>query len=223
MDPFVLGAGSVFLALLVGAAVLSYTRKTARVRRVLRSQPRVDIAAAREGPVKIAGKLRLWGKPMLAPLSRRPCALYDAQVHERSNRTDVLVIHDRLAVDFFVEDATGKALVRAAPGKQLELVIVQDARYRSGLLREPHPDLERFLTAHGQASKGVLFPRNLSYREGVFEPGEDIVVYGRGRLEPDPDAAAPGDAYRERPMRLVVEPLDGKLHVSDEPGLARDR
>jgi hypothetical protein len=46
-----------------------------------------------------------------------------------------------------------------------------------------------------------------------------VVVYRLARREADPDPAAGGASYRERPMRLVILPLDGKLHLGDEPGL----
>ena len=69
----------------------------------------------------------------------------------------------------------------------------------------------------GEKSRWWVFNRSLVYRESVFEPGASVVVGGMGRREPDPDAAAAGEGYRDRPTRLVIEPLAGTLYLSNEP------
>lgn len=200
----------------------AFFSERARARRLLGRAERTPIASAPEAPVKIAGRLRLTGTSLRAPLSGRTCALYDVQVVEKG-RVDKVIIEDRLACDFLVDDGTGTALVRAGgggtgrPGGHLELAIVRDARYTSGILDAATPELERYLSTFGEKSFGVFTNRNLTYREGVFEPGERVVVYGRARREPDPDAAAQGAGYRDRPTRLVIEPLAGKIWLSDEP------
>ena len=226
MDPLLLLP---LAALSIGVAVLAWRRyasEPARTARWLRALPRSDVRTAAVGPVKIAGNVRLTDKWLVAPLSGRRCVLYDVVVTEsQGQQGSRTIVQERVATDFSIEDATGTALVRTErtapgpPGSQLELAIVQDARYKSGLFAEATPEHRRYLERWGEKTKGILFNRTLTFREGVFEPGEQVVVCGLGRREPDPDASAAGDGYRERPTRLVVEPLDGKLYVSDEPGL----
>jgi hypothetical protein len=198
--------------------------KPARTRRALRKRQRSDIRTALGGPVKVAGSLLLGDKSLRAPLSGRTCALYDVVVFVHGE-VDKVLIQERRACDFLVDDGTGTALVRAgavdqgSPGSKLELAIVQDGRYESGIFNDATPELERFLSIYGEKSKGLLLNRKLSYREGVFVAGEHVVVYGQARREPDPDAAADGGSYRERPTRLVIEPLAGTIHLSDDPDM----
>jgi hypothetical protein len=221
-----MGSGVLALALVLVASMLMLARswKTGQTRRLLRNVEHSDIGKATEGPVKIRGTLSLADASLRAPLSGRTCAVYDAVVVEEGEGADV-IIHERRACDFLLVDGTGTALVRAgavehgSPGSQLELAIVQDRKYSSGTFNDASPELEQFLASRGQKSKGLLLNRPLTYREGVFEPGERVVVYGRGRREPDPDAAADGFTYRERPTRLVIEPLAGKIYLSDDPSV----
>jgi hypothetical protein len=223
MDFVVMWPALILLSAILGFAIWRMSNtEPARTRRLLRKLERTEIGTAKEGPVKIAGRLRLTGKSLRAPLSGRTCALYDAVVVEHG-KVERVIIQDRAACDFLLDDGTGTAVVRAAPasgeaqGSGLELAIVQDRNYSSGVLDDATPELERFLSIYGEKSKGVLLNRRLSYREGVLSAGERVVVCGMARHEPNPDAAAEGATYRDRPTRLVIEPLAGKMHLSDEP------
>ncbi|HEX8796535.1 MAG TPA: hypothetical protein VF765_36545 [Polyangiaceae bacterium] len=219
-----IGEGIVLLLVAVIAGLTA--RQTlfserARTRRLLRSLKRSPIGSISEGPVKIAGKLRLAGRSLRAPLSGRTCAVYDVEVIER-RQVDQVILQDRLACDFLVDDGTGTALVRVGDGRggQLELAIVHDAKYASGLLKDATAELERYLSTFGEKSTATFANRYLRYREGAFEPGEHIVVCGLARREPDPEGAAERASYRDAPTRLVIEALAGKIHLSDEPDVA---
>jgi hypothetical protein len=213
------------LVLVVWAIVRVPGRRT---RRLLRRLRRSEVGAAKDGPVMIVGTLKLIGPPLRGPLSKRPCALWDVVVTEWRGQSEDRLIEDRMALDFLVDDGTGVALVRAAqmsgrlPGGHIELAIVQDRKYSSGILEDATLDLEQFLGRYDKKSTGMILNRRLVYREGVFEPGERIAVYGYARREVDPDPASMGDGYRDRPMRLVIEPLGGKIHLSDEPEVMAD-
>lgn len=202
----------------VGQALFS---ERARTRRLLRRLKRTPIGSVAEGPVKIAGKLRLAERSLRAPLSGRTCALYDVEVVER-RKVDRVIIQDRLACDFLVDDGTGTALVRVGDGRgsRLELAIVQDARYTSAILNDATPELERYLSTFGEKSTGPFANRFLKYREGVFEAGERIVVCGVARREPHPEGKAEAGNYRDAPTRVVIEALAGKIYLSDEPDVA---
>ena len=65
-----------------------------------------------------------------------------------------------------------------------------------------------------------MFNKSLRYRECVFEPGEPVVIMGQVSWEPDPEGWAPSPAYRQGPMRAVLDaPPGGHLFGSDEAGL----
>jgi len=187
------------------------------IRRALRRARRVDIRDAKAGElVKIIGKVAPAGAQLRAPLSGRACVLYDVIVEESSGRggTWSPIIRETHAVDFLVEDATGRALVRTQP---IRVHSEKDRGYDSGFLNDATPELEAFLERHGKSSEGMVFNRQLRYREGTFEQGELVAALGEAGWEIDPDPVGAGGAYRDAPRRLVVGAHEGTVIVSDEP------
>jgi hypothetical protein len=217
MDPIVLVVAGAIAALVAPFLLRAYRTERSRALGRHRAVPRTDIGTTAEGPAKVAGTLELAGPPIHAPLSGRACAVYDVRVTEMQNERHRVIAEERFARDFLVNDGTGRAHVR--PGATIELAIVEDGRFSSGLFDDAEPAFERFLAKHGERSKGILLNRTLRYHEGVFEPGERVVVYGRARREADPTGSA-GASYRETATRLVIEPLDGTMVLSDEPEAA---
>ena len=159
MDPVLLLP---LTALSIALGVLAWRRyasEPSRTARRLRALPRSDVRTAKDGPLKIAGNVRLTGKWLLAPLSGRRCVLYDVVVTENEGRRGArTLVQERVATDFSIEDATGTASVRTgrtkpgAPGSQLDLAIVQDANYHSGVFNEATPELRRYLQRWGEES-----------------------------------------------------------------------
>ncbi len=166
----------------------------------------MPIKAAKTGVVKIAGELRLIGDPLRSPLSGRACAIYDVLVEEGFDSESpghTLVPLERKAIDFLLVDATGAARVRT--DCKLQLVILRDKWHWDQSGDEPSPHLEALLQRHN-------LRRGKSYKEGVFEPGEQIVVVGQAQFEDDPDPSA-ASGYRDRPRRLVIGPVRGTLYL----------
>lgn len=210
----------VLVAFVVIAILAWYFDEERRAKRALRSIPAMPIAEAPEGGVvKVCGTLRYAGEPIVAPLSGRSCAafLVEVEEHQRSGKQSRwrTIITERNAVDFLVEGADGHALVRASGA---QLVLVRDARFTSGVFNDATPELERYLARHGHHSTGLFgFNKAIRYKEGVLEEGEEVAVLGLARWEHDPDVAAAGGGYRERPRRLVLDLSDqGQLLVSDD-------
>jgi hypothetical protein len=221
MTPIVIGA--LFLAFGVMAIGLLYWfSEPAKIRRALRAAPMVRIADAKTGEViRISGRIRAVGDMVRAPLSQRQCVFYDVTVEEARSRGKsgqwTQIVRETDGVDFLVEDRTGKALVYAGG---MKVVTVKDHERQSGTFNDATADLEAFLARHGKWSKGLVFNKNLRYREGVFEPGDRITVLGLARWEQDPDPTSAGTGYRDVPKRLVVSPRkDGPVLASDEPEL----
>src|SRR5262249_46536418 len=144
-------------------------------------------------------------QPLVAPLSGRPCACYEVVVEELhgggKHRRWRKVIHELVACDFVLRDQTGKAVVR---GSGAQLLVHQDANFRSGFFNDSMPHLDAFLARHGRSSRGWIFNKRIRYNEGVLEANEPVVAYGYARWEPDPtpDPGAPAAGYREGPTRL---------------------
>lgn len=214
----------VILAAIGGSyLIFYYFSKAARTRRALRSTERTLVADAIEGTlVKIAGRVKFVGESMEAPLSGRPCAVWEVVIEENRSSGQSshwkTIISDYEAQHFVVEDESGKALVKPVVP---QLALEQDARYRSGTFNDAPPELERFLSSRGHSSTGILgFNKSMRYREGVVEEGEQVAVYGVCRWEHDPAPTTGGAGYRDAPRRLVIEsPSESPLLISDAPSV----
>jgi hypothetical protein len=150
--------------------------------------------------------VKVVGEPLHDPVRGRECVLWEVEIIKGEDGEHPMVIARQTDMqDFLVEDGTGRALVRCRENAhQLELAIVND--------RSPVPDP---VPARVRVLLGAHAHDALTCREGMIEVGQRVVVHGRGRREPDPDAEATGGTYREHPTRLVIEPLNGRLHLSD--------
>lgn len=134
-------------------------------------------------------------EPLIAPLTGHRCAQYGAIVeinnHLQINSWSIL-IKEEDKQDFILKDNTGTALIRNAP------LIVNDYEHLwSGWKDKITPELERFLTKYEKKSisfYGFLLPHR--YKEGTLEEGEEVIAYGTGRWENDPD--------QDQSKRLVI-------------------
>jgi hypothetical protein len=218
----------VFVAMMVAVAVgvLAYNAffsRAARMKKKLRRQQLGIIRDAVDGTVvKVQGTVSYLGTPLEAPLSGRPCAMWEVHVEERGGRRKGwhTLFEDFQCQPFVLDDGTGKAVVKAVIPR---LVLVKDAQFQSQTFQDATDRLERFLAEHGEQSVGLFgFNRTLRYSEGIIEAGERLVVMGAGHWEPDPDGIV-RVGYRDAPQRLVVEdPQDGHLLISDDPDVLRD-
>lgn len=218
MPLFLIAIG--ILAMLAFVLYSWYFAEEQKIRRALKNAPVSAIQDAQAGQaVKLVGRVRAQGPLLASPFSHRACTLYDATVEEyRSNGRSgswYTLIREVEAVDFLIEDSTGRALVRTGA---IKVAPSKDAELNSGVFNDATPELEAFLARHGQKSTGWVFNKRLRYREGVFEPGETVAVLGTVRWEHDPDPREVGKGYRDMPKRAVVEPLpEGYVLASDLP------
>lgn len=229
---------------LVTAAILrAFFSHDIKVKRALKKTPLCTTATFPESSVgTVQGTVcYLDGAPLIAPLTGRPCAYYEAIVEEwrprRQGGSWYQVIHEHQSQDFLLDDGQGTARVmmgnatvnlvkdahflsgvsgNAAPVLDALLDIsnpsqIKDAHF--GTFHEPTPMLAAFLTRHGYQSEGWIF----RYREGVLEAGETVTACGRGTREADPDPLAAKGSYRETALRLVLAAsADTPLYVSDD-------
>lgn len=177
----------------------------------------VKVAPIAEAPVgvliKISGRIALeGGKSLIAPLSRRECAMWSVLVEEQS----VTLVDERDSVEFIVEDASGRARVAMKP--PVEISITSDAHVLSGTFDGRESHLVEFLQARGHSTSRFLGPnRQMRWRERILEPGDSVAIIGVGRREMDPDPLATS-GYRGKAQRLVIEfNNQGPLLISDDP------
>lgn len=161
------------------------------------------------GHGRIAGVARVADQHLEAPLSGRRCVWWRVTVEslspggEHSTSSWTQVIDESEAVDFLVEDPTGRVLVRAT---EAHAVIDPDEHYGEGAIEDESttPELAAFLRRWGQS----VGDRKLRYAEAAITGGDGVEVVGRGRWEPDPDPSAAAGDYRSTPSRLVMAKTD---------------
>ncbi|RZO62542.1 MAG: hypothetical protein EVA89_08925 [Sandaracinaceae bacterium] len=216
------------MLLLVGGFALFrwYFSADQKARRAMQAVPLLPAARVRDGQTaRVIGEV-LPGASVTAPLSGRPCTYWRVTVEEQrggsKNRRWVTIVDEHEGVDFLLRDGDTKALVKT---DFVQCVLEKDGKFSSGFLNDATPELDAFLRERGQSSQGLVFNKNMRYREGVVEPGEHVCVVGAGRWERDPDEeASAGTGYRDAsmPTRLVlVAPEDGPLLLSDEASMLR--
>lgn len=228
MEPVIIGLIiGVNVAILGGGLAWRYLfSERAKLRRSLKRAPLTPMNKVMEGAlVRVTGKSRQAEDDLLhAPLSGRPCLVYEVEVEEykkkgRYGSWKTIILERDFVSSFWLQEGKDRALVQLI---YPQLVLDRDASFRSGVLKEPDENLVAYLSSHGEAPQGMIFNRNLRYREGVIEPGEEVTVLAVGKNEPDPDPAATPSSYRGRAMRLVLRsPAQGEMLISDERGLTR--
>lgn len=186
-------------------------------RTILAEHRPISIHEVPEGAtVKIVGRVRKHQARLRSPLSAREAVYYDVvltgiphrrvsrPLHERGSHP--LRIEERDAVDFLVEDDTGRAIVRT---DDVLVAVVRDRDEDLG--RSGEPEVRALLERYGRNKS-----QRVHVREGLIEIGEPVAVVGRASwIQAAPDAPA---SYRERPQILSLEaPDEHPLIISDDP------
>jgi hypothetical protein len=162
--------------------------------------------------VKVSGTVDAGARPLVAPISGRPCAAWSVAVQEWPEWETLAV--EQATQEFVLRDASNRpALVRAARAK---LLFDGDA-----LVWPPHQNetMLALLRRNGLREGGISGSPPYRFCEGALEPGETITVVGVARLELDPSGEA--GSYREPPMRVVFDAetplwiLDGRNQSID--------
>lgn len=208
----------VFFSTIIATISFNYYYSDDRTikRRLIQNKP-VRIQDVQDGAiVKLVGKIVVEKTPLEAPFSLQKCVYFYSSVHEQSSSgSDAWkeILAETKRMDFWLEDDTGRALIRA---EKLKIAVIRDVELSSGTLNDAPERLERFLARHGQKSTGWVLNRSLRYKEGLFALEEYIAVLGKARWEHDPDPKQAGKGYRDAPKRLVIDPLsDGHILASD--------
>jgi hypothetical protein len=180
------------------------------VQQTERHPPRA-IAGVLEGDVLIEGHARAGDTVIEAPITGISVIGFRVTIdaHDSLDRQRRVVDWSQV-VDFVVEDATGRALVRTAGCKML-LNLEYSSDGSDGLTP---PQVLALVNRVGRVDWSRSAPRHFSWTERYLEPGEPVFIFGRARQEIDP-TREPG--YRQSATRVVLErPEGGALFFSDQ-------
>jgi hypothetical protein len=205
-------ASGVAMAMVVTARYFSppnrARRRARRTERALAARQRTRISEA-HGPIRVTGRIHRDAKLLEAPLSRRPCVVYELVIDELSSGAPSLwqrLLDLRQACPFLLEDESGTARIDPA-GPGFVALIHDRVGVTSGIYPGNHPELSMVLESCGFLPMTWFGRwRPLRYAEGVLEPGELVTVGGDGAREVDPG----GDrtSMRAAPQRLVIRGSD---------------
>ena len=150
--------------------------------------------------------------PLSAPFCKRPCVAWQVVVEAGVGKNWQEVIRENKAVDFVLEDESGKAIV---DGTSLTLVLKNEILGKSGIFLGTSPELVEFCARRNVETLG----RALRMREGILALNEVVTVCGQGRFERDVNAQTD---YRSQAQVLRIGPLaNGELLAGDDPKLGR--
>ncbi len=217
MDPFILVVGGIGFG--IAGLVWYFGKRQALMRRLKQAKPWPVGELPEDTLGKIVGNARPVGDVLTAPISQRPCVFFEVSVVENHGKSSSTIIHELQGVPFYVEDASGRAVVDP---RGADVVLEQDYSTSSGTLDDATPIEEEFLRRHNKEPRGWVFNKSLSYRESIIAIGEQVAVLGSGVREPDPDAPPTQDYRGAMPTRLrLTNSRVHKLVISDLPSTTR--
>jgi hypothetical protein len=205
---------SVF-ALIVFLAIF-YSQK-AIIKRKLKKAPTQKIGSFQNGNIaKVVGNIEIVGEPIIAPLSKRPCAFYtlkiEKQVSSGKSTHWKTIVEEENNTLFLIKDESDYALINDT---HIKSYIVKDHNYKSGLLKEVPEELLTFLAERGENTKGFLgINKTYRYAEGILEPGEKVAVLGQGNWKDAQELKLPEEYYRVLEIKSTAELA---VHLSDDP------
>jgi hypothetical protein len=178
-------------------------------------RPRTLIAESGAGDlVKVAGRVRSLGPPLVAPLTGRACVFYRVVVLVEERGVWWTRVDRERRADFLIEDGSGEALVEAEAARP---ILLDEA---AGWSPTSTPALAP-LCGPG-ALDGCLggWSSRVRHKEVALLDGEGIAVLGRVRRRLDCGRYLRGTPYREPPLEVALEPaLPEGLLVTDDPDL----
>jgi hypothetical protein len=184
-------------------------RRARRTERALAARRRSWIAEA-HGPVRVTGRIHRDAKLLEAPLSGRPCVVYELVVDELSSGSLSSgspslwrrLLDLRQTCPFLLEDDSGTARIDPA-GPGFVALVHDHVGVTSGVYPGNHLALRTVLESCGllpMTWRGRWMP--LRYAEGVLAAGELVTVGGNAAREIDQGGDSP--SLRSPPRRLVI-------------------
>lgn len=215
---WLLSAGAASLAAFGHRALRGRFGPRGRALRLYEEAPPYKIADVPAGQlVRVTGRLRAEGEPLVAPLSGRSCSHWRATVELCGKDSRAVVVTRESSGTFCLEDDTGR--VALALGREPAVIdVTMDMSWlASEVDAETLFDLERFLYGSGARGQALVGRRDdVRYAEGVLEAGELVTAVGiaaHATLSPESTRETP---YRaRRPPLSLVAPPGLSMFVSD--------
>ncbi|WP_420570885.1 hypothetical protein [Kordia sp.] len=208
---FFIGIGAIIF-------VSVYYNNKYKILRVLKKVRRKAIHSVRENEyVKIVGKAKHAGEPLIAPLSKRKCVYYDIKIKEKRGKHWRNIINDVQFQDFFVQAGTENAVIHlnTRRGFERRIHLVADHAFSSGFLNDVDEEVERYLGQYGKNSTGALgFNKTMRYTERIIEVDEEIAVMGIGKWS---TIDTPIDGYSDTRVLTLTGTSKQRLLITDEP------
>ena len=124
------------------------------------------------------------------------------------------IIDDERSVPFLIEQDGEFAMVDENYPKSY---LVEDRKFRSRILKDAPDKFEDYLKSHGQSStNGLGANRNIRYREGILEAGEQVSVVGKGIWKKSTEVYLSVPAEQ---LLIIEAPEDGHVYLSDDPNM----
>lgn len=212
----------ILLAIVLFVLTLVGGKKT-KVVKELKKSPSKPINTVLENEyVRLHGKVEALSKPMIAPISGRPCVYYHITIDEEYKNGFSRIIDDFEYQDFYLRSGTDKALISAHNRNATLLYLEFDHKRNTNWMTDASGRMEAYLLSRGETSKAEtgLFTttKRMRFKEAILEPEEKIVVKGKANWLKDhltPD----GKKY---PRRLELSgDFKKKLLVTDLPEALR--
>ena len=208
---FVIGVGALIF---VGV----YFNTKNKILRKLKKARRKNIQNVRENEyVKIIGKAKYAGEPLIAPLSKRKCVYYDVKVKEQRGKHWKNIINDVQFQDFFIQTGTDNAAIHlnTRRGFEKRVHLVADHAFSSGFFNNTDEEVERYLGQYGKNSRGAFgFNRTMRYTERIIAVDEEIAVMGIGKWT---TIDTPIDGYSDSRVLTLSGNSKQRLLITDEP------
>jgi len=198
------------------AAYGYYKNAARRMKKQLREAPVRRIGALDEGePGRIIGNARVHEERLTAPLSGRACVYYMAKVDaDDGDGGWTSALEEEHSTLFVLDDGSGRAIVDS---RGADLAITFDYVRTTGAFTAPDEREQAFLDRFNYRDRGLIFRKQLRFREAAIEVGEKVAVLGAGVRELDP--TRPPAGYRDsQPTLLRIRRTgDRLLIISDDP------
>ncbi len=216
MEQFII-IGVIIVSGLLLIVFSTFFSKKNRILRELKKVRRKAIHNVRSNEyVKIVGKTKYAGTPLVAPLSKRKCVYYDIKVKEKRGKHWKNIIDDVQFQDFFIQAGTESAVIHLSDKRANEkrIHLVADHTFSSGFLNNADEKTEQFLKQYGKNSTGTLgFNRTIRYTERIIELDEEIAVMGIGKWT---TIDTPIDGYSDARVLALTGTKEQKLLITDE-------
>lgn len=214
----------ILLAIIVIGAIIFlafyFSRKQVIIRTLSKIQSKPASGLRTNELSKVSGKALHVKEPLLAPYSQRKCVFYQIKIEQKVNSGKSshwkTLVEEEKSQEFFVETNSDFVIIKPTDiPRNYITYLVKDKKQSSGTFNDPTPKFDALLRRYNIESQTFFgFNKQLRYREGIIELGEQITVAGiakwRSLSEPLPD-------YPYSKIAELTDDVNTKLIITDLP------